>query len=194
MYDKVLEKSYNGNTIRYGIMSGNDRTLLLKVGQNGSIEGYQDKYMKMAHNLNSTHGITVVVSENPYDRTDSLQQAVDVIGAECQQSDWISYVGISNGAILGARFAYNHPEIKKLLLINGPLMINWPQTARGIEKFSGESVTFVYGDKDPSFSYVPILDAIKSNCRIEVRTVEGADHQFTGMEGVLRKIIEDILR
>lgn len=39
----------------------------------------------------------------------------------------IYYMGMSNGAVLVARYGHMHPEIKRMLLINGPLMINWPQ-------------------------------------------------------------------
>ena len=126
------------------------------IGQNGSVYGYNNKYLKMAKYINLQYGCTIVVSSNPYDCTDSLGQALEVIKQEVNQDVNVYYMGMSNGAILGARFGHLHSEIKRMLLINGPLMINWPKTKKGLEKFEGESVVMVYGSLDPSFKYAEI--------------------------------------
>lgn len=90
-------------------------------------------------------------------------------------------MGYSNGAILGARYAHKYQEIKKLLLINGPLMINWPQTKSGVEKFQGERVVFVYGSKDPSYKYCGLTEYINSTVKVELVIAEDADHNFSEM-------------
>ena len=53
MFDKIIKSEFNGKIIEHGIVQGDNTILLIKVGQNGSIAGYQDKYLKMAKNINS---------------------------------------------------------------------------------------------------------------------------------------------
>ena len=38
----------------------------------------------------------------------------------------------------------------------------------------------VYGERDDEYMYVPYLNELKFN-RLQVVTIEGADHEFTGM-------------
>ena len=102
-------------------------------------------------------------------------------------------MGVSNGAILGARYGCHYPEIKKMLLINGPLMINWLQTRKGVEKYKGERVTFVYGSLDPSYNYREAISLIQSESKVDLVVVEGADHNFRGMENHFSKLIEEYL-
>jgi len=167
--------------------------LLIKVGQDGSIYGYHNKYITLAKKINNKYSISVVVSSNPYDRTDSLGSAIEVIKDKVKGASDIYYMGNSNGAILGARFAYRHPEIKKMLLINGPLMINWPQTRKGVEKFIGTDIVFVYGSEDPSYRYIELLTLIKSVKKVSVITVADADHNFKGMESAFHLLPEQYL-
>ena len=184
-FTSIVKEIYHDNEIEYGIFNlESEITLLIKVGQNGSIYGYQDKYLNMANRVLSQFSINVVVSSNPYDRTDSLEQAVMIIHREIPKTKDILYMGVSNGAILGARFGYLHREISKMLLINGPLMINLPQTKKGAEKFQGKSITFVYGKLDPSYRYSEILSLIKSSSKIQLIYVDQADHNFKGMEEI----------
>jgi len=102
-------------------------------------------------------------------------------------------MGNSNGAVLGGRYAYLHPEIKKMLLVNGPLMMNWLQTKSGVEQFSGEEVIFVYGDRDPSYKYLGLLGVIEGPGKRSVITVEGADHNFKDMEEEFYTLAEKYL-
>ena len=44
-------------------------------------------------------------------------------------------MGDSNGDLVGAQQCWNVDKIKNALLINGPLMINWPKTKKGAEEF-----------------------------------------------------------
>ena len=44
----------------------------------------------------------------------------------------VYYMGNSNGGIIGAQFGIKYPQIKRMLLINPPLMINWHRTKEGL--------------------------------------------------------------
>ena len=46
-------KNTSGFSIDYGIIEGNNNILFIKVGQNGSIYGYDNKYLKIANNINT---------------------------------------------------------------------------------------------------------------------------------------------
>lgn len=193
-FDKIFSNRYNEQLIDYGIIYGTGKTVfLIKTGQNGSVYGYNNKYLKMAKHINLQYGCTVVVSSNPYDCTDSLGQALEVIKQEVNQDVDVYYMGMSNGAILGARFGHLHSEIKRMLLINGPLMINWSQTKKGLEKFEGESVVMVYGSLDPSFKYAEMIEFIDNPGKIRLITIEGADHNFKNMDECFQSLLEEYL-
>ena len=48
-YDEVLIKKIRYEKIKYGILYGNEKIVFIKAGADGSIRGYQDKYLKIAH-------------------------------------------------------------------------------------------------------------------------------------------------
>ena len=52
--------------LSYGIFKGSNTVLLIKVGSDGSINGYNDKYLNVASKVNSTFGATVIVCSNPH--------------------------------------------------------------------------------------------------------------------------------
>ena len=41
-----------------------------------------------------------------------------------------------------------------------PLMINFYKNKERLKKLGGERLAFVYGDRDPSFKYVPFLHSL----------------------------------
>ena len=192
-FDKVLTREYKNEMIEYGIVYGDSKkVLLIKVGQGGSIYGYENKYLKIGAYMNEKYGVSVIVSSNPYDKTDSLGQAIELIEEEFEKAS-IYYMGNSNGAILGARFGCLYPQIKEMLLINGPLMINWPQTKKGVELFKGKKITFVYGSKDPSYRYVDLIRSLLVGDRVGLEIIEGADHNFKGMDVEFMELVEKCL-
>ena len=91
----------------------------------------------------------------------------------------VYFVGHSNGAALGIINAWQFPEIKKLVCINAPLMMNPHLLIQGIKEFSGEKMNLVYGSKDPSFDMVKLYSELESE-KIDFVRVKNADHNFTG--------------
>ena len=59
-YDKILSATVDGEKIKYGILFGNEKIVFIKVGADGNIRGYQDKYLKMAHRIHARIGATVI--------------------------------------------------------------------------------------------------------------------------------------
>ena len=180
--------------IDYGIVEGNNIIVFIKAGQNGSLYGYQNKYIKMAKRLNKKYGCSVICSSNPFDGNNPLDNAMEVIEDYAKRFDdyKIYYLGYSNGALIGAWFGIKYPKIKKMALVNGPLMYNLYKTKEGALSFKGESINFIYGEYDQSIGYVELLKSIE-NDKIKVFIEEGKDHHFSKSEEDFQKIPEKYL-
>ena len=180
--------------IDYGIVEGNNIIVFIKAGQNGSLYGYQNKYIKMAKRLNQKYGCSVICSSNPFDGNNPLDNAMEVIEDYAKRFDdfKIYYLGYSNGALIGAWFGIKYPKIKRMALVNGPLMYNLYKTKEGALSFKGESINFIYGEFDQSIGYVELLKSLE-NDKIKVFIEEGQDHHFSKSEEDFQKIPEKYL-
>ncbi len=151
---------------RFGIVYGSDTIIFIKTGRGGDIYGYDNKYVNIAGMLHDRYGYTCVVSANPADSKGNISEELEILKQNISAVKEILYIGISNGALLGAQQCWKSNLITKALLINGALMINWPQTKEGGEKFKGKDMHFVYGEKDPSARYAGLIDLINNSvCR-----------------------------
>jgi len=170
-------------SIDYGLILGNEHAIFIKAGLDGSMYGYENKYLDIADQLNSLYGYSVIVASNPSGSKNSLKEGVSVLKKYSDSqglalSD-ISYFGFSNGAYLGFTEGYQC-DFKDFLLINSPLMINYHKIKAGLAAINGHRTLIVYSEKDPSFKYAQMLSVcLAENMKIEI--VPGADHQFTGM-------------
>ena len=104
----------------------------------------------------------------------------------------IYYFGDSNGGVLGARYAYLYPNIKRALLINPPLFISYHKLKDGMLKFTGDKMTFVYGTLDPSYKFVEILDNV-DNDKISYVVLENKDHNLADDIELLESLLSDYL-
>ena len=144
----------------------------------------------MAEGIVREFGYSVIVSANSEESMCDLGKELAYVKEGILEYDRVVFVGFSNGAIVGAQQGHKYPEITDLLLVNGPLTINWPKTRRGIENFAGNRVLLIYGEKDPSSRYVELLDCVKTE-RMTYTVIEEANHFFAGMEDILEeKIIQ----
>ena len=183
-FDEIIELPFNGETIHYGIVNGSNTIVFIKAGANGSMYGYENKYLQIARNINKSHGYTIICSSNPdYVRENPLNQAIELIANYAETNNFddyeILYMGHSDGAALAIRYGHIYPKIKRMLLINPPIFFNWHKLKDGIKQFKGERATFIYGDLDPSYKYSEMLNLIR-NERIKYEIIQGADHHFKG--------------
>ncbi len=165
---------------RIGIIPGNDICIFIVTGRSGTIYGYKNKYMSLAAEVSECYGYTICVVASPKEGTLELIENMDLCMNASNFTE-VRYIGISYGALVGAQQGWQIPKISKMLLINGPLMINWHKTKLGAERFQGKEIMFVYGEKDPSYKYFELLKSIDSSV-ISLYSVLGADHNFSGME------------
>ena len=180
-FDKEIKKEFKDIAIiEYGIVEGNNTIVFIKAGQNGSLYGYQNKYVRMANNLNKKYGCSVICSSNPFDGENPLDNAMEVIEEYAKKFDdyKIYYLGYSNGALIGAWYGINYPKIKRMALVNGPLMYCFHKTKEGALSFKGESINFIYGEYDQSIEYTVLLKEIE-NEKIKVFIEKGQDHHFS---------------
>lgn len=184
-YDIKLSKQFRDIAIiDYGIVNGNDTVVFIKVGQNGSIYGYENKYLRIAHNLHSKYGYTVICASNPFDGNNPLDNDFSVVEDYCKENgidDYeIYYFGHSNGARIGIAWGYQYPRIRKMVLVNSPIFINFNSLKDGLNNIDNKKVFLVYGEYDQSVSYTELFKPLL-NGNIKLEIVKGADHDFTNM-------------
>ena len=170
-YDIVIGK-------QFGIIKGEKNIVFIKTGRGGSIEGYENKYLDICSLLFEKYGYTFVVSANLKDSVCDLDKEIKCIGKYVGNYKEIFFVGISNGASVGAAQCSKIERIRNAVLINAPLMINFHKIKEGAQKFRGNNMYFLYGEDDPSCRYIEILDSIK-NTACKYKIIKGEGHDFT---------------
>lgn len=193
-FDKEIHSNFNDEIIDYGIVEGNNIIVFIKAGQDGSLYGYQNKYIKMARRLNKKYGCSVICSSNPFDGNNPLDNAMEITEdyAKIFGNYKIYYLGYSNGALIGAWFGVKYPKIKRMALVNGPLMYNFHKTKEGALSFNGDMISFIYGEYDQSIGYIDLLKNME-NDKIKVFVEKGQDHHFSKSEESFQEIPEKYL-
>lgn len=185
MYEKTIND-------RFGIMFGNDVLVFIKTGRGGSIYGKDDKYLNLSSKIRDKYGYTVVVSSNPPEENANIETEFKEVADNIDYPDEIIFIGISNGALVGAQQCWKDERVRKMLLINGPLMINWPRTKKGLNLFSGDKAELIYGSLDSSFQYIECLDLI-DNKRVSYKILKEVDHGFTNNSELLEHSVMSFL-
>ncbi len=179
----TFQMTDGGNRIEYGILHGNEKIVFIKSGKGGDCRGYADKYVKMAKKLHDTDGCTVISASNPLECADSHACDQRMLERYAAERGWASFevsaLGSSNGGYLVLLLATKMPQVKKILCVNMPLMLNYHKTSRALQLLNESEKIFVYGTQDPSYPYLPFLEnKALPKCRF-VR-IEDADHTFSG--------------
>ena len=183
-YDKVTTKTVTGEKIHYGIVYGNEKIVFIKVGAGGSIRGYQDKYLQMAHRAHERLGATVICASNPFVAYDAQMVAdkamISKAAADCGFAEYeVYFVGTSDGGYQNLLLAQRVPQAWKLLGINASL-IDTDDLVAQLQKLPHVKKILVYGTEDDDFACVPMLQALTCE-NLEIITVEGGNHEFKGM-------------
>lgn len=182
-FDRTIIETQKDKEIEYGIIEGNNTIVFIKAGMEGSCYGYENKYVRIGRLLNEKHGCSIISSSNPLGLHTDFAAEMDFVRNYTKQQNMenfqVYFVGHSNGADLGIINAWQFPEIKKLVCINAPLIMNPHLLIQGIKEFSGEKMNLVYGSKDPSFDMVKLYSELESE-KIDFVRVKNADHNFTG--------------
>lgn len=162
-----------------------DTVLLIIPGVDGSVNGYEDKYIRIADQVQDKHGVAVVRIANPFISSfhwesnprrilDYIKRNASAITGSSKVPQ-IKVMAHSAGASIIARIVHEYPEIQEILLINPAQKLNSEAARSGLKK-ANVKVTAVFGSKDPSISFADDLTTDGHT----VHVVEGSDHYFSG--------------
>ena len=175
---------YQFNSVK---IDGNNDVLVIIVGYNGSVNGYENKYFKIAKRANEIYGSTVFIVDNNernwYSPKNYFKAIMHYVKENTINSNIkIKLFGISAGATLALYYAWEYTEINNLLLVNPPLIKeNIELTINGMKLFTGNS-TLVIGQNDPSYEFGKLFyDDRSLNIFNNVILFDNADHNFKGL-------------
>ena len=188
----------DGLKIEYGLKYGNDRVVIIKAGAGGNYIGSEEKYLKMARLLHDTYSCTVLSLSNyandSFERGDAavIRELIADMGGEVE----LYYIGNSNGSTQGLLTATKYFAFRRMVLVNMPLKLNFHKIKEALTRADTE-IRFVYGEKDPSISYIPFLKNAGQKegnlARAEIVTVDGADHNFAEMTDAFMELCAGVI-
>lgn len=198
-FDYIFETDFKDYILEYGIIKGSNKIVVIKPGLEGTLLGKNYYHYKVAKLINKKYGYTVICSNNPNPNTkttDTLEDLIRIINEYAKDMNYtdyeIYYFGDSNGGVIGARYAYLYPNIKRALLINSPLFISYHKLKDGMLKFTGDKMTFIYGSLDPSYKFVELLDLV-DNDKISYVVLENKDHNLANDIELLESLLDKYL-
>lgn len=163
-----------------------DTILLTIPGVDGSVDGFENKYIRMVELFQQKHGAAAVRISNPFITSfhweSNPRHALAYIREHLEeitgkQADvHIIVAAHSAGASIIAKIAHEYPEITRLILINPAKKL---LDASAMITALGELIsntTVVFGSHDPS---VDMAEQLKAH-GIDVTIIDGADHNFSG--------------
>lgn len=182
----------------YGIIHGDNTIIYLKPGNRGTCFGYNNKYLKLANSIAEKYGYSVIISSNPKESKKDLEddfRFIDDYAKRRKLGNYIIYfIGVSDGARSGAKVCFLHQNIKRVLLINGPLFIDFDKTIKGLLSFKGESLYLVYASEDPSFDFTHFVpEMIEENPVIRLTILKNQDHLLSKNNFDLFKLVDETL-
>ena len=201
-FDIKVSAFCNSVQIDYGIINGKFNiesshiVVYIKAGLTGSIYGYENKYLKMAKNLNEKFGVSVFVASNPEGTGNSIGHGLQIIKNYCKERQVkqfnVYFVGVSNGGVQGLFAFENYPVIQKALLIGAPLNHKPDLIKKALINFNGEKLHLICGDKDPGFGLFKLYSELE-NEKIIFTAFLNVDHVFSGNTELFIKLPEKYL-
>ena len=201
-FDIKVSAFCNSVQIDYGIINGKFNiesshiVVYIKAGLTGSIYGYENKYLKMAKNLNEKFDVSVFVASNPEGTGNSIGHGLQIIKNYCKERQIkqfnVYFVGVSNGGVQGLFAFEKNPLINKALLIGAPLNYNPDLIKKALINFNGEKLHLICGDKDPGFGLFKLYSELE-NEKIIFTAFLNVDHVFSGNTELFIKLPEKYL-
>lgn len=162
--------------------------LLLVPGADGSVDGYEDKYITIAESIQKKHGVAVVRMANPFITSfhwdSNLRHVLEFIEANKQDicghdAYELRVQGHSAGASVIAMIAHEFPAIRQILLINIAMSLQPEDIVEGLAKFKGKT-TVLIGDGDPSIEEVHNIQFLDDRVNMNIEVAKDTDHYFSG--------------
>lgn len=177
------------------IVKGSTTMLFIKGGSGSTYYGYNNKYLDIARTINEKYGLTVAVSSNKLFSVIDLKSEFQSVFTAMNTHYQVLFAGVSSGAVAAIEQSPDIYDLQKLLLINPPFTISLPKVKKSLEAKKDATFNFVFGSNDPTYRFLPLFDNVKTQSSINLKIVEGADHNFKGMENEFKslfvKFVED---
>jgi len=169
----------------------NGKIIINVPGADGSIDGYEDKYLKIANYLIEQKIGAVVRIPNISSLgfgwdinlrkilSYALENAKNICGSNKPE---IYLMGLSAGAGAISMTAWEYPEVTKILLIEPAVVFSGEHGVEGIRKYKGE-VTIVVGKGSTALGKQvgdKIFDYFLNANHKEIIEVSKCDHCFMG--------------
>ena len=172
------------------IHPADSKVVLLTVpGVDGSVDGFGDKYVKIAENIQEKYGAATVRMANPfitsYHWESNIRRSLNYILENTEEITGYKDIEIrimahSAGAAVVAQIAWEYPEITRILLINPSTKLGIGKIKYGLSEFSGNKITVLFGSEDPSVSDVDEIAKLSEAKNVHTHILEGVDHNFSG--------------
>ncbi|MDB5177312.1 MAG: hypothetical protein JWN75_980 [Candidatus Saccharibacteria bacterium] len=164
---------------------GSNVVLLIIPGVDGSLDGYENKYLRIAESVFEKHKASVVRMSNPFITSyhwksnvrrifEFIEENKDLVSSHDELD--IRIMAHSAGAAVIAQIAWEYPEVTRLLLINPATQLGIAKIHLGLNELQDVNTTILVGGDDPSFDVVQELSVIDN---IRIVAIEGADHNFS---------------
>lgn len=192
-YDKEYELLIQNKKVHIGIVNGNNTILLIIPGFKSDIYGYNKRYLKLSKKINKNNKVTVVICSNPFELENPLVDLIEFIEKIIVKSKKYSiyYFGFSKGGTIGVQYGTLEKKIKRMVLVNTPLMINYHKTKDGMLRFKGERMTFIYGSLDPSYKFSGLI-TLEPRDNIKLLILREMDHNVKDEE-IFLSLLDDTL-
>lgn len=162
--------------------------LFIKGGSGSTYYGYNNKYLDIARTINEKYGLTVAVSSNKLFSVIDLKAEFQSVFTAMNTHYQVLFAGVSSGAVAAIEQSPDIYDLQKLLLINPPFTISLPKVKKSLEAKKDVTFNFVFGSNDPTYRFLPLFDNVKTQSSINLKIVDGADHNFKGMENEFKSL------
>ncbi len=167
-----------------------NKIILIVPGVDGSVNGYKNKYVKLANYLVEQKIGAIVRMSNPYtfgfgwdlNLREVLKYVLENKENICGNNKPDIYImGISAGAGTATMIAWEYPEIKKLLLMEPAWNVDPEEIKQNLPKFEGE-LYVVVGSGDEALGEEVGRRFIKYASKAkhkELHVIPNCDHHFS---------------
>ena len=188
-YQKInWKETHNDITIDcsldIAIHSANSKIIFFTIpGVDGSVDGYENKYVRIADSVQEKHGAAVIRMSNPFISSlfwdSNIRQVLEFIEKNAKtianHEDFeLRVMAHSAGAAILAQIAWEYPFISRILLVNPAMKLNPEKIINGLNELDDKDITILVGSNDPSMSETTKI------LKGEIIVVDGADHNFSG--------------
>jgi len=169
----------------------NGKIIINYPGADGTIDGYNNKYIKIADYLIEQKIGAVVripnISSLGFGWDINLRETLDHVLENAKEicgnnKPEIYLMGCSAGAGAIAMIAWEYPEVKKILLMEPAIIFSGENGVEGIKEYKGE-VTIVVGDSSTALGLDignRFFEYFVNAKHKEIFEIKNCDHQFQG--------------